>query len=61
LYTKNNEDAKAFEIVKKARKAPKFEWAQVSLFKNIDAMKFKSHNVHECGSSKYKIDSKIKH
>lgn len=64
LYSKNNEETKAFEIVKKLEKAlPNSEWAQVTLFKNyldtndgpkaIDAM-----NV-VLGSAK--IDSKIKH
>ncbi|CAH0337377.1 Beta-barrel assembly-enhancing protease [Flavobacterium sp. CECT 9288] len=64
LYTKNNEDAKAFEIVKKLEKAiPNSEWAQVSLFKTYldgnDAQKaIKAMNVVLASS---KIDSKIKH
>jgi tetratricopeptide (TPR) repeat protein len=64
LYTKNNEDAKAFEIVKKLEKAiPNSEWAQVSLFKTYldgnDAQKaIKAMNVVLAST---KIDSKIKH
>lgn len=64
LYSKNNEEAKAFEIVKKLEKAiPDSEWAQVSLFKNYletnDAPKaIKAMNVVLASS---KIDSKIKH
>lgn len=64
LYSKNNEDAKAFEIVKKLEKAiPNSEWAQVSLFKNYldanDAAKaIKAMNVVLASA---KIDSKIKH
>lgn len=64
LYTKNNEDAKAFEIVKKLEKAiPNSEWAQVSLFKiyldGNDAQKaITAMNVVLASS---KIDSKIKH
>lgn len=64
LYSKNNEEEKAFETVKKLEKAiPDSEWAQVSLFKNYldtnDAPKaIKSMNV-VLGSAK--IDSKIKH
>ena len=64
LYTKNNEDAKAFEIVKKLEKAiPTSEWAQVSLFKTYldgnDAQKAITAMNVVLGSSK--IDSKIKH
>nr|WP_314838087.1 tetratricopeptide repeat protein [uncultured Flavobacterium sp.] len=64
LYTKNNEDAKAFEIVKKLEKAiPNSEWAQVSLFKTYldgnDAQKAITAMNVVLGSSK--IDSKIKH
>ena len=64
LYSKNNEDAKAFEIVKKLEKAiPNSEWAQVSLFKNYlnanDAPKaIKAMNIVLASA---KIDSKIKH
>ncbi|WP_158728943.1 MULTISPECIES: lipopolysaccharide assembly protein LapB [unclassified Flavobacterium] len=64
LYTKNNEDAKAFEIVKKLEKAiPNSEWAQVSLFKTYldgnEAQKaITAMNVVLASS---KIDSKIKH
>ncbi|QZK88969.1 tetratricopeptide repeat protein [Flavobacterium sp. CHNK8] len=64
LYTKNNEDAKAFEIVKKLENAiPNSEWAQVSLFKTYldgnDAQKAITAMNVVLGSSK--IDSKIKH
>ncbi len=64
LYTKNNEDTKAFEIVKKLEKAiPNSEWAQVSLFKTYldgnDAQKAITAMNVVLGSSK--IDSKIKH
>ncbi|TWI01238.1 tetratricopeptide repeat protein [Flavobacterium tiangeerense] len=64
LYTKNNEDAKAFEIVKKLEKAiPNSEWAQVSLFKTYlegnEAQKaITAMNVVLAST---KIDSKIKH
>lgn len=64
LYTKNNEDAKAFEIVKKLEKAiPNSEWAKVSLFKTYldgnEAQKaITAMNVVLASS---KIDSKIKH
>ena len=64
LYSKNNEETKAFETVKKLEKAiPNSEWAQVSLFKNYldanDAPKaIKAMNIVLASA---KIDSKIKH
>ena len=64
LYSKNNDEKKAFEVVQKLEKAiPTSEWAQVSLFKNYldsnDAAKAISAMNTVLGSSK--IDSKIKH
>ncbi len=64
LYTKNNEDAKAFEIVKKLEKAiPNSEWAQVSLFKNyLDGNEAqKAVTAMNVVLTSSKIDSKIKH
>jgi tetratricopeptide (TPR) repeat protein len=64
LYSKNNEESKAFETVQKLEKAiPDSEWAQVSLFKNYldanDALKaIKAMNIVLASA---KIDSKIKH
>ena len=64
LYSKNNEEAKAFETVQKLEKAiPNSEWAQVTLFKNYldsnDAPKaIKAMNIVLASA---KIDSKIKH
>ena len=63
LYSKNNEEAKAFETVQKLEKAiPNSEWAQVTLFKNYldsnDAPKaIKAMNIVLASA---KIDSKIK-
>ena len=64
LYSKNNEEAKAFEIVKKLEKAlPNSEWAQVTLFKNYldtnDAPK--AINAMNVVLASAKIDAKIKH
>ena len=64
LYSKNNEEAKAFEIVKKLEKAiPNSEWAQVTLFKNyLDANDGpKAINAMNAVLASSKIDSKIKH
>lgn len=64
LYSKNNEEVKAFEIVKKLEKAiPNSEWAQVTLFKNyIDANDgIKAVKAMNIVLSSSKIDSKIKH
>ena len=64
LYSKNNEEAKAFETVQKLEKAiPNSEWAQVTLFKSYldsnDAIKaIKAMNIVLASA---KIDSKIKH
>ena len=64
LYSKNNEEKKAFEIVQKLEKAiPGSEWAQVTLFKkyldvNDGPQTVKAMNI-VLGSTK--IDSKIKH
>ncbi|MFV8441390.1 tetratricopeptide repeat protein [Flavobacterium sp. LB2P44] len=64
LYSKNNEESKAFDTVKKLEKAiPNSEWAQVSLFKNyLDAndvpKAIKAMNIVLASA---KIDSKIKH
>lgn len=64
LYSKNNEEKKAFEIVEKLEKAiPGSEWAQVTLFKKyLDAndgpQSVKAMNIV---LSIAKIDSKIKH
>jgi tetratricopeptide (TPR) repeat protein len=64
LYSKNNEEEKAFEIVKKLEKAlPNSEWAQVTLFKNYldsnDAPK--AINAMNVVLASGKIDAKIKH
>ena len=64
LYSKNNEEAKAFEIVKKLEKAiPNSVWAQVTLFKNyLDANDGpKAINAMNTVLASSKIDSKIKH
>jgi tetratricopeptide (TPR) repeat protein len=64
LYSKNNEDTKALDVVKKLEAAvPTSEWAQVSLFKiyldNNEAVKaIKAMNISLASA---KIDSKIKH
>ncbi len=64
LYSKNNEEVKAFETVQKLEKAiPNSEWAQVTLFKSYldsnDAIKaIKAMNIVLASA---KIDSKIKH
>ncbi len=64
LYSKNNEEKKAFEIVEKLEKAiPGSEWAQVTLFKKyLDAndgpQTVKTMNIVLAST---KIDSKIKH
>ncbi len=64
LYSKNNEEKKAFEIVQKLEKAiPGSEWAQVTLFKKyLDAndgpQTVKAMNIVLAST---KIDSKIKH
>ena len=64
LYSKNNEEAKAFEIVQKLEKAiPNSEWAQVTLFKTyLDTKEagkaIKAMNIVLASS---KIDTKIKH
>ena len=64
LYSKDNEEEKAFEIVKKLEKAlPNSEWAQVTLFKNYldsnDAPK--AINAMNVVLASNKIDAKIKH
>ena len=64
LYSKNNEETKAFEIVKKLEKAlPNSEWAQVTLFKNyLDANDApKAINAMNVVLASAKIDAKIKH
>ena len=64
LYSKNNEEVKAFEIVKKLEKAiPNSEWAQVTLFKNyLDANDGpKAISAMNTVLASSKIDSKIKH
>lgn len=64
LYSKNNEEKKAFEIVQKLEKAiPNSEWGQVTLFKKyLDAndgpKTVKAMNIVLAST---KIDSKIKH
>jgi tetratricopeptide (TPR) repeat protein len=64
LYSKNNEDSKALDVVKKLEVAvPSSEWAQVSLFKvyldNNEAVKaIKAMNISLASA---KIDAKIKH
>ena len=64
LYSKNNEEKKAFEIVQKLEKAiPNSEWAQVTLFKkyldtNDGPKTVKAMNIVLAST---KIDSKIKH
>lgn len=64
LYSKNNEEEKAFEItIKLAAAIPTSEWAQVSLFKryldNNEAPK--AINAMNISLASAKIDSKIKH
>jgi tetratricopeptide (TPR) repeat protein len=64
LYSKNNEEEKAFEIVKKLEKAlPNSEWAQVTLFKNyLDTNDGpKAINAMNVVLASAKIDAKIKH
>ena len=64
LYSKNNEEVKAFEIVKKLEKAiPNSEWAQVTLFKRyLDTNDGpKAINAMNIVLASSKIDSKIKH
>lgn len=64
LYSKNNEDEKAFETTRKLEiKIPKSEWAQVSLFKNyLDKNEAqKAINAMNIVLVSTKIDSKIKH
>ena len=64
LYSKNNEEVKAFEIVKKLEKAiPNSEWAQVTLFKKyLDTNDGpKAINAMNIVLASSKIDSKIKH
>lgn len=64
LYSKNNEDEKAFETARKLEiKIPKSEWAQVSLFKNyLDKNEAqKAINAMNIVLVSTKIDSKIKH
>ncbi|UFH47138.1 tetratricopeptide repeat protein [Flavobacterium galactosidilyticum] len=64
LYSKNNEEVKAFDIVKKLEKAiPNSEWAQVTLFKNyLDANNGpKAISAMNTVLASSKIDSKIKH
>ena len=64
LYSKNNEEEKAFEITKKLAIAiPTSEWAQVSLFKNYldNNEAFKAINAMNISLASAKIDSKIKH
>ncbi len=64
LYSKNNEDKKAFEIVQKLEKAiPNSEWAQVTLFKKyLDANDGpKTISAMNIVLASSKIDSKIKH
>ena len=64
LYSKNNEEKKAFEIVQKLEKAiPNSEWAQVTLFKKyLDVNDGpKAINAMNIVLASAKIDSKIKH
>lgn len=64
LYSKNDEEKKAFEIVQKLEKAiPNSEWAQVTLFKKyLDANDGpKTINAMNIVLASTKIDSKIKH
>ena len=64
LYSKNNEESKAFEIVKKLEKAlPNSEWAQVTLFKNHIESNDGANAVKAMNTvlASAKIDSKIKH
>jgi tetratricopeptide (TPR) repeat protein len=64
LYSKNNEEEKAFEVVQKLEKAiPNSEWAQVTLFKKyLDANDGpKAINAMNIVLASAKIDSKIKH
>ncbi len=64
LYSKNNEDSKALEVVKKLEVAvPSSEWAQLSLFKvyldnNEGEKAVKAMNISLAST---KIDAKIKH
>ena len=64
LYSKNNEEKKAFEIVQKLEKAiPGSEWAQVTLFKKYLDSNDGPQTVKAMNTvlSSAKIDSKIKH
>lgn len=64
LYSKNNEQEKAFEITQKLETAiPTSEWAQVSLFKKyLDGNEgIKAVNAMNVVLASAKIDSKIKH
>lgn len=64
LYTRNNEEEKAFETAKKLAEAiPTSEWAQVSLFKNYleNNDPQKAINAMNISLASAKIDSKIKH
>ncbi|MFE3872269.1 tetratricopeptide repeat protein [Flavobacterium sp. ZS1P70] len=64
LYSRNNEEEKAFEIAKKLAEAiPTSEWAQVSLFKNYleNNEAQKAINAMNISLASAKIDSKIKH
>ncbi|SEF51462.1 tetratricopeptide repeat protein [Flavobacterium urumqiense] len=64
LYTRNNEEEKAFETAKKLAEAiPTSEWAQVSLFKNYleNNEAQKAINAMNISLASAKIDSKIQH
>ena len=64
LYSRNNEEEKAFETAKKLAEAiPTSEWAQVSLFKNYleNNEAQKAINAMNISLASAKIDSKIKH
>jgi tetratricopeptide (TPR) repeat protein len=64
LYSRNNEEEKAFETAKKLAEAiPTSEWAQVSLFKNYleNNEPQKAINAMNISLASAKIDSKIKH
>ena len=64
LYSKNDQEDKAFEIVKKLeQEIPGSEWAQVSLFKNYLDNKEGPKAIHAMNIvlASGKIDSKIKH
>ncbi|MFE3848331.1 tetratricopeptide repeat protein [Flavobacterium sp. LB3P45] len=64
LYSRNNEEEKAFETAKKLAEAiPTSEWAQVSLFKNYleNNEAQKAINAMNISLASAKIDLKIKH